>query len=370
MKKLLIASILVTSILAGCTHEHDNDSHSDETVSSHFNEIVFDKHKAEVAGLKYETVRPLPFSPALKVSGRIETAPSQTKTVTAPISGIISYCNDMAEGTFVTEQEKLFAINSDNMADGDPIAKTRIEYMTAADEYDRAIELAQDTIISQSELAAISQRYNNAKIAYDALAFDNNGVIVSASCKGFLSNITVKNGDFVNIGQALTTITDNSRIRLTAQVPTRHFPMLNKITSARFKTSLSDSIYDSSKLNGKTVAFSRNLDNSAFATLTMEMSNSEYLIPGSYAEIWLYGFSADSAISLPKNAIIEEQGSYSVFVQTDENCYKKIPVKLGAENGKRIKILSGLNNGDKVVTDGCIYLKLASNAGAIPGHSH
>ena len=46
-------------------------------------------------------------------------------------------------------------------------------------------------------------------------------------------------------------------------------------------------------------------------------------------------------------------------------------MELGATDGARREILSGIKNGDKVVTAGTTYVRLAESSGAVPeGHSH
>lgn len=50
--------------------------------------------------------------------------------------------------------------------------------------------------------------------------------------------------------------------------------------------------------------------------------------------------------------------------------YKKQLVTLGADNGERVQILSGIKAGNKVVTQGAYQVKLAGATNAIPAHSH
>ena len=60
-----------------------------------------------------------------------------------------------------------------------------------------------------------------------------------------------------------------------------------------------------------------------------------------------------------------------VYVQIDEEGYRKQEVALGANNGKEVQIIKGLHPGDRVVTQGAYQVKMASASGAIPhGHSH
>ena len=73
---------------------------------------------------------------------------------------------------------------------------------------------------------------------------------------------------------------------------------------------------------------------------------------------------------MPKTALTEEQGLFFVYIQLDAECYKKQEVKVGADNGREVQILSGIKAGDKVVTEGAYHVKLASASNAIPAHSH
>lgn len=60
----------------------------------------------------------------------------------------------------------------------------------------------------------------------------------------------------------------------------------------------------------------------------------------------------------------EEQGIFFVYLQLDEEGYKKQEVTLGADNGKSVQILTGIKPGDRVVTEGAY--KFAWQAQATP----
>ena len=69
--------------------------------------------------------------------------------------------------------------------------------------------------------------------------------------------------------------------------------------------------------------------------------------------------------------MLEEQGVYSVFVKVCESESRKREVRTGRTDGLRREILSGLNEGDEVVTAGTGQVRLASMSGVVPeGHSH
>ena len=110
---------------------------------------------------------------------------------------------------------------------------------------------------------------------------------------------------------------------------------------------------------------------SAYIPVTFEFDNIVGIVSGSFVEVFLISSPKPNTLTVPVTALIEEQGNYSVFVQIDEDGYRKQEVKLGASDGKNIQILAGLEPGDNVVSRGAYRVKMASFSGAIPhGHQH
>ena len=124
-------------------------------------------------------------------------------------------------------------------------------------------------------------------------------------------------------------------------------------------------------MGGRLLAYGKNpADNSPYIPVTFEFNGNREIISGTFAEIYLLTQKRDNVISLPIDAITEEQGVNFVYIQIDETCYRKNEVKLGESDGSRVEILSGLNGGEQVVTHGAIHVKLASAGNAIPAHTH
>ena len=86
--------------------------------------------------------------------------------------------------------------------------------------------------------------------------------------------------------------------------------------------------------------------------------------------MYLVGTAKSDCIALPLNAITEEQGYYFAYVKVHHETYAKREIKLGVNNGELVEILSGLHEGEEVVIKGAVLVKLASQASAVPGHSH
>ena len=131
-------------------------------------------------------------------------------------------------------------------------------------------------------------------------------------------------------------------------------------------------LYKLSELNGKLLSHGKASEGEPFyIPITFEFDNTGNIIPGSFVEIFLLSTPQLNVISAPIWAITEEQGLYFVYIKTDDEHYIKQEVTLGESDGARVVILSGLEDGDRVVTDGVYQVKLAATPSAIPeGHVH
>ena len=79
---------------------------------------------------------------------------------------------------------------------------------------------------------------------------------------------------------------------------------------------------------------------------------------------------AFEAVAIPGAAIVEEEGIPVAFVQVSGETFQKRDVKLGVQDGRWIEVLSGVSEGERVVTDGAYALLLSTKSGTIPAHGH
>ena len=352
-------------------HSHEGDIHSEGEGSP--DEIILSAESAAAAGVKAETIMPGKFRSVLEVSGRIMPAPGNESTVVANVPGVVSFAAPLVEGSRVNEGSPMFTISSSNLQDGDPVQRARIAYETAQKEYERAAKLVEDNIVSRQEYEAAKGRYETARLTYEALAADGsgNGTAVKSPASGYVESCLVKEGDYVSVGTPLATVLSGNSMYLKADVSERYLSRLPGVKSANFRLSYSDKVFSTAGLDGRLLGYGRSTDETnAYIPVTFAINASDDILAGAYAQIWLLSEERDGVISLPVEAITEEQGHNFVYIQLDPTCYKKQEVTLGATDGNRYEILSGLNGGETVVTHGAIHVKLASASNAIPAHSH
>lgn len=406
MRKIYLLWVLCAYLLAGCSggatkqeehnhdheaheheegHDHDHEGHDHEheghdhgkeaaTTAAHSNEIIFKEELAKAVGLQTKAVEPAPFTDVIKTSGSILAAQGDETTVVATVPGIVTFGNlSFVDGAAVRKGQAILSLASNTLSDGNVAARAKYAYENAKKEYERMEQLVGDKIVSAKDFEQARLNYENAKVAYEAVAGKQtaNGVSVVSPMNGYLKNLQVKEGDYVAVGQPLATISQNSRLVLRAEVSEKYYQYLPAVQSANFRTPYDDKVYKLSDLHGRMLSFGKASDaNSFYIPVTFEFDNKGAVIPGSFVEIYLLTSPMEEVLSVPVSALIEEQGVYSVFIRLDEEGYQKREVKLGANNGSEVQILSGLKPGETVVTQGAYQIKLASASNAIPAHTH
>ncbi|MBE6287628.1 MAG: efflux RND transporter periplasmic adaptor subunit [Mediterranea massiliensis] len=358
----------------GHSHSHEGHNHDGHNGHEHNpDEIVMSVAKAEAAGVKVGTVQPGVFHQIIRTSGQVLAAQGDEKTVVATVAGVVSFKGKVTEGMPVQSGKALLTISARHIGQGDPVEKAQIAYEVAQKEYERMKSLVSDRIVSEKAFLQAKQAYENARISYEAVAKNHTegGQQVTAGIGGFVKNLFVKEGDYIEVGQPLMSITQNRRLFLRADVSEKYYPALHNIGSANFCTPYNNKVYELKELNGQLLSYGKSSDgNGYYIPVTFEFDNKGEVIPGSFVEIYLLSTPMEGVLSLPHTALTEEQGSFFVYLQLDKECYKKQLVTLGADNGKEVQVLSGIHAGDKIVTEGAYQVKLAGTANAIPGHSH
>lgn len=369
-----------------CEHGHDHshnleaDNHEEkENVSEDGNIIMFSNEQIKnILDFEINTIEKQTFYQILKTSGQILSAPGDELLVSATMSGIVTISNPkLVEGFQVSRGQALFSISGQNLSENNSstrLNEAKAVLENAKSEFERAKELAKENIISQREFQQAKLTYEQAQLNYQTYStgMSGNGKSIVAPMNGYIKNLSVQSGQYVEMGQALASVTQNSRLILRADVSQRYLHLIKNVQTATITTPYDNKTYELSDLNGKLISMGRNSgDNSYYTPVNFEFDNKGNVIEGSYVEVHLKSLPLNDAMVLPITALIEEQGHYFVFVELDhKNEFVKKEVGIGASDGINRQILKGIKQGDKVVTKGAYALKLASASSSMPAHSH
>lgn len=380
-RSVYLKSILLLALCAGChNNTHDHEGHSHGTEERHggghhhsADEIILEPAKAKAAGVKVEVVQPGTFHDVIQASGKVTAASCDETTVVATVSGLVIHAHDISEGMRIASGTTLYYVSSAKLQEGDLARRAFVELKAAEREYERMKPLAEQNIVSEKDFNAVKTEYEKASLIYKAVGENatEHGVAVKAPVTGFVKDCMVKDGDYVEVGTPLMTITKNQHLYLRAEVPVRYYSSLGNVSSAKFRTQYSTEMFDLKEMNGQLLSSGKSaVSATSYVPVTFQFDNKDLVIPGAYAEVFLITGEREDVVSLPQSAITEEQGLYFVYLQKDAHSYVKREVALGATDGERTEVKTGLQGGEHVVVRGAINVKLAGASNAIPGHTH
>lgn len=342
------------------------------------NEVTYLKEQAWKVPFANAPVVRTAYSSILKTSGIVTPAPGDAAVVAAKSDGIVRFThNRLTLGTPVSKGTPMFIISGDGLAQGNIDASYQqalATYTQAKANYERVQALVKDQIVSQRAYLEAKVAYEKAQTTFTRISKNystGSGQINTANSSGYLTNIFVMDGQYVTAGTPLATISKNQRLLLQAHVSQKYFSLLPAITSANFKIAGSKDVYNTEDLKGSVVSYGRNAGTgAAFVPVLFEIDNTINLIPGSAVEFYLKTAPMPNALVIPLSALLEEQGNYFVYVQTGGERFEKRAITPGENDGEKVQVLSGLTEGERVVTQGAYHIKLSTALGTIPAHGH
>lgn len=340
------------------------------------NTISYLKEQAWKIEFANVPVKKQTFNEIIKATGQILSAQGDETVVVAKSSGIVHFTGKNTIGATVTTGEGLFSIAGGDITEGNLDVKykeAKANYDKTKTDIERGKELIKDNLITQKDYIQRQNDFDIAQTQFNALAknYSSGGQKITASLNGFIKNIYVSEGQYVNAGEPLASISQNQRLVLKAEVSQKYFSKLKSFTSANFKTPYDNRVYSTAELNGKLLSYGKSTnESSAFIPVSFEIDNKGEIIPGSYVELFLKSDPIADALVIPVSSLIEEQGVFYVYVQMEGESFQKREVKLGASDGINVQVLSGINENERVVNKGAYQIKLATMSGAMPAHGH
>lgn len=344
------------------------------------NGAVFPKEKSWSVDFATEEAVLEPFGQVIRATSRVQPSQEEVFTVSALTDGVVSIgAMALVEGREVRKGETLCIVKGSGTADENlatKYARAEADYNFARNEYERKKALASDRIVSESELRQAEAAFEIAKAVFENLKgnFDASGQSAKSPIEGFVTSVTVSNGQFVRAGDPIATVSRSRSLLVVAEIQPRYSACLKDICGATFKDMDSGRIWTLDELGGKVVSYGKSVSSdSPLIPVTFSVPNKGGFIPGSFLQTRIITRSETPAITLPTTSLIEEQGNYFVYRQLTPEYFEKTPVTIGASDGLRTEIRSGLSAGERVVSKGAMFVKLAQASGALDphaGHNH
>lgn len=362
-------------------HEHDHEGDEHEAHDDHgghdsheghdHSALIELKHEqAERFGVATEKIVPSSFSEVTLVSGRIEAKASDEGVATATRNGILTLSPSVNVGVKIGAGSSIGSISASNVQGGDPTVQAAAARNAAKRELDRLKPLHEDGIVSTEE-------YNNALRAYEeaeaAVKTSRQGsASVNSPKAGVITQLLAKSGEYVEIGQPIASVSGNTSLTLRADVPEKYIGRLAGVRTANFRPASSEETVSLDDLGGKMISNAgSSVSENGYIPVYFSFINNGSVAPGAFAEVFLKSGERHDVLSVPKEAIVEINGNKCIYAAHGVGHFIKHVVTLGASDGKRVEVLSGLHPGEEVVVKGAQVVRMAeTSATAVPGHTH
>ena len=367
--------VLVPEITVFANHDEAHEA-GDAVVISRTNATVFTKEQSWK--VDFSTGFPIigPFGEVIKTTALVQPAQGNEVVVSARTAGIVHIsANNLLEGKEVSNGQALLSIKGSNMADNNisvRFAEAKNNFEKAIADYERAQELAKDKIVSEKDLIAAKNQYENSKAVYENLNsnFSAAGQTVISPMSGFIKQVFIKNGAYIEAGQPLVTVSQNRTLTLSADLPMKYAAVLGMVQSANLRSPNDNHTFTLEELNGKVLAYGKSAGAGSYLVpITLQIDNTGGFIPGSFVEVYLKTMTNSEALTVPVSSLLEEQGSFFVWVQVNPELFEKREVSTGKTDGVKVEIVKGLLSDERIVTRGAMLIKLAQATGTLDAHS-
>ena len=237
--------------------------------------------------------------------------------------------------------------------DDNSLAQAKIQLDNAELEFNRYDELYKVGGISKSAWDAQKARVDQQRRAYENLA--ENARLVSP-INGVVTARNYDKGDMYSMAQPIFVVEQIQPVKMLVNVSESLFTQV----SEGMEFDITVDAYPGEIFKGKVNLLYPTV-NAATHTFPVEViceNKDQRLRPGMFARVTA-NFGTNHHIVIPDNAVVKQQGSgeYFVYVLQSDNTVKYTLVELGKRLGNRYEIISGINEGDRIVTEGQIRLK-------------
>ncbi|HET9532959.1 MAG TPA: efflux RND transporter periplasmic adaptor subunit [Blastocatellia bacterium] len=253
-------------------------------------------------------------------------------------------------------------------------------------EYERAQRLYERKAYSLRQLQAAEADYKAAQASYAAAAeqikalsdgpaarLSSVGVQTSYAVRAPISGIVVKvskaMGEQVAPGEQVVEIVNLDTVWVEAPIFERDLSFLSRQAKPVFTTPA----YPGTEFTGTILDIGAVIDEQSRATtVTFEVPNRDRTLRiGMQANVRIDAGEGQDAIVIPKEAVLEHEGKKIVYVLLSGEEFQRREVTVGDELGNKVALLSGVEPGERVVTQGAYQLKLQELKPADAGaHSH
>jgi membrane fusion protein (multidrug efflux system) len=234
------------------------------------------------------------------------------------------------------------------------LAQTEANLRKLERDYKRTLELADKGLVPKSTAENTKFDLDALRAGYESARLELNYTEIRAPIKGVISLRNIKVGNTIGPNDPTFTITDLDPLVAYVHVPEKEF---RKIAPGQNAEVVVDAL-GGERFVGTISRISPTVDpqTGTFRARVEVPDTSRRLKPGMFARVNIVYERRQDALQLPRSAILDADGTQSVFVVANGKAEQRT-IRTGLSNGGWIEVLEGLQGTEQVVTVGQAGLK-------------
>ncbi|MCZ8529478.1 efflux RND transporter periplasmic adaptor subunit [Alteromonas sp. PRIM-21] len=275
---------------------------------------------------------------------------NESVNITAQVTDTVKTIN-FDDGDKVVEGELLVQLN--NTEERARVEELKANIDEAKRQFTRIADLRQSNATSEQLLDEQQARVKALQAQLDVALAQLNDLQVRAPFNGLLGNREISVGSLIQPGDTITTLDDISQIKVDFSIAENHLASVAKGQTV----SASSVAYPGEEFTGKITNIDTRLDpvsRSIPVRATIDNQDSR-LRPGMLLTV-VVEKRVLSALVLPEKALVPVQDKQFVYVVKD-NVAHQTEVEIGERRPGQVQIISGLSEGDEVITEGTLRVR-------------
>ena len=277
-------------------------------------------------------------------------APEEARVVTR-LAGMITELK-VEEGDSVAQGQIMAVIDAKRQEFS--LAHLQAEAQIIEQELQRLKQIENKQFVSADSMAKLEYKLLSARAKRDEAQLQVTESKIRSPIKGVVAKRTVKAGNMAQEFDELFYVVNQEKLHAILHLPEAQLPFLRLGQTAKIYTSHQKNV----ALNANVFLISPIIDTQSGTfkvTLALPNHNAQ-LKAGMFARVEIRYDTHKNVITVPAQAIIDQDNQYSIYVVNNNKVQKK-SVSIGYKEDNTIEIISGIELGDNVVTHGLHNLK-------------
>ncbi|MGQ9818420.1 MAG: efflux RND transporter periplasmic adaptor subunit [Candidatus Kapaibacteriales bacterium] len=226
-------------------------------------------------------------------------------------------------------------------------------FQKAKKDYQRFEQLFKEKSINESQLDQAKFLLETAEAQYRIAKKQVEDTKIVAPFSGLITMRNAEVGAVVSTNTILFNLVDISTLRIKIQVPENDILKIKEGDKVQIISDLKPDLI----LDGKIQSIGAKADESrTFPVEILVKNERNFLRAGMFVRVRIPSISKGKTLLIPREALVGSIKNPQVYV-VENQIARLRNIKLGTEVGKKLEVLSGLSEGELVVTNGLINLK-------------